>query len=123
MNDKAIQARQERAPIRRCPHVVQSAKHLGVRFRSPGSRGQSHERSGKLGTQERPGKTMGSQVLKREKMEGLNTSLDCENYIVIRTRCTFSFRNMMASATVSEPCDLASRTPMRLVSSDVERSE
>ena len=42
---------------------------------------------------------------------------------VSRTRCSFSFRNMMASATVSEPCGFVSSTRMRFASSDDERSK
>jgi hypothetical protein len=48
---------------------------------------------------------------------------DVENYLAIHTRCTFSFRNMMASATDSELRGLASRISMSFVSSDAERSE
>ena len=40
-----------------------------------------------------------------------------------RTRCSFSFRNMIASATVSEPCGFVSSTRMRFASSDDERSK
>jgi hypothetical protein len=39
VNDEAVQARQERAPIRRCPYIVESAEHLRVGFRSPRSGG------------------------------------------------------------------------------------
>jgi len=68
---------------------------------------------------------MGSQVLKRKKKKkGLNAiAFDFEKYLAIHTRCTFSFRNMMASATVSELRGLASRISMSFVSSDAERSE
>jgi hypothetical protein len=50
-------------------------------------------------------------------------AFDFENYFAIHTRCTFSFRNMMASATVSDLRGLASRISMSFVSSDAERSE
>jgi len=56
-DDKAVQAGQERAPIRRRPHVVQSAKHLGIgtHRRLVRGRRQRDERGGiVLGAQERP---------------------------------------------------------------------
>jgi hypothetical protein len=67
---------------------------------------------------------MGSQVLKgKKKKEDRMHRVDFENYLAIHTRCTFSFLNMMASATVRELGGLASRISMSFVSSDAERSE
>ena len=68
---------------------------------------------------------MSSQVLKGKKKKKKKTECNAffENCLAIHTRYTFSFRNMMASATVSELRGLASRISMSFVSSDAERSE
>ena len=62
---------------------------------------------------------------KKRKKRRLSASLffERENYLAIHTRYTFSFLNMMASATVSELRGRASRISMSFVSSDAERSE
>lgn len=66
-NDKAVQAGQERAPIRRRPHVVQSAKHLGIgrHRRLVGGGGQQRDERGGivLGAQKRPRQVVGPRVL------------------------------------------------------------
>lgn len=66
----AVQAGQERAPIRRRPHVVQSAKHLGIRThrRLVRGGGQRDERGGVvLGAQARPRQAVSPHVLKKKK--------------------------------------------------------
>ena len=65
---------------------------------------------------------MGSQVLKKTKMD-FNLLGFCAFHRYVHTRCTFNFRKMIASATVSEVRGLASRISTSLVSSDAERSE
>jgi hypothetical protein len=50
---------------------------------------------------------------KKNKTECI-IAFDFENYFAIHTRCTFSFRNMMASATVSDLRGLASRIRIRI---------
>jgi len=63
----AVQAGQERAPIRRRPHVVQSAQHLGIgtHRRLVRGGGQRDERGGVvLGAQARPRQVVSPHVLK-----------------------------------------------------------
>lgn len=123
---RAVQAGQERASIRRRPHVVKSAKHLGIGTYRRLVRGgrQRDERGGiVLGTQARPRQVVSPHVLKKkDRFRPLRNRTENGEKMQSRTRCSFSFRNMMASATVNEPCGFVSSVRMRLASSDDERS-